>query len=168
MSPELDKKLCEAYPLLFKDRHRDMRETAMCWGFEVGDGWYSLIDSLCALICWPYQQACEHYRYLRDLEGVEEYPGGKVIGAIAVERARLAMEDAATAVPVAVQVKEKFGTLRFYVRGVRSRSEAVRHYIEFAEYISSRTCEVCGAPGELRKGGWWRTLGDEHATKEAN
>lgn len=160
MSPELDKKLCETYPLIFKDRRGDMRQTAMCWGFEVGDGWYSLIDTLCALIYRPYEQACEDYRYLR---GVEEYPGGKVVSAVAVERARQAMEDAAKAIPVAVQVKEKFGTLRFYVRGVHSRSEAIRNYIEFAEYFSSRICEVCGAPGKLRGGGWVQTLCDEHA-----
>lgn len=27
-----------------------MRETAMCWGFECGDGWYQILDSLCGQI----------------------------------------------------------------------------------------------------------------------
>jgi len=47
MRDELDKKLCEKYPKIFADRHGDMRNTAMCWGFDCGDGWYWLIDQLC-------------------------------------------------------------------------------------------------------------------------
>ena len=27
-----------------------MKETLMCWGFECGDGWYQILDSLCANI----------------------------------------------------------------------------------------------------------------------
>lgn len=47
MREDLDKKLCEKYPLIFKNRHESMTKTAMCWGFECGDGWYDLIDVLC-------------------------------------------------------------------------------------------------------------------------
>ena len=47
MKQELDKKLVEKYPKIFADRHKDMRKTAMCWGFECGDGWYNIIDILC-------------------------------------------------------------------------------------------------------------------------
>lgn len=47
MKQELDDKLCKKYPKIFRDRHGDPKETAMCWGFEFGDGWYSLIDTLC-------------------------------------------------------------------------------------------------------------------------
>ena len=42
MRKELDEKLCEKYPLIFKNRHADMTETAMCWGFECGDGWFNI------------------------------------------------------------------------------------------------------------------------------
>lgn len=48
MNPELDKQLCDKYPKIFANRHADMRSTAMCWGFECGDGWYDLIDRLCS------------------------------------------------------------------------------------------------------------------------
>lgn len=47
MSPELDKKLVEKYPLIFANRHKDDTESAMFYGFEHGDGWYWLIDTLC-------------------------------------------------------------------------------------------------------------------------
>ena len=47
MDEELDKKLVQDFPLLYADRHGSAQETCMCWGFEVGDGWYQIIDSLC-------------------------------------------------------------------------------------------------------------------------
>ena len=43
------------------------------------------------------------------------------------------------------QVKEKFGTLRFYV-GLST--EAIDARIAEAEAESARTCETCGGPGE--------------------
>ena len=50
MTPELDAKLCEKYPLIMSDRRLGMLETAMCWGFEHGDGWYNLLDSAMHLV----------------------------------------------------------------------------------------------------------------------
>ncbi len=47
MNPELDRALWERWPLIFSERHGDSASTAMCWGFECGDGWYGLIDDLC-------------------------------------------------------------------------------------------------------------------------
>lgn len=47
MRHELDEALCAKYPKIFANRHGDMRTTAMCWGFDCGDGWYTLIDQLC-------------------------------------------------------------------------------------------------------------------------
>ena len=47
MSPELDKALCEKFPKIFTSRDSTMATTAMCWGFDVEDGWYPLIDVLC-------------------------------------------------------------------------------------------------------------------------
>ena len=62
---------------------------------------------------------------------------------------------------VAVQVKEKFGELRFYTEGASESQEAA---ISFAEHLSSQICEVCGAAGKLRaERGWLRTLCDEHS-----
>jgi len=57
--------------------------------------------------------------------------------------------------PVLAQVKEKFGGLRFY------------HYPDVPEIAdieeeSLHVCEVCGAKGEARHGGWIKTLCDEH------
>lgn len=65
------------------------------------------------------------------------------------------------------QYKEKFGTLRFYFRGNMERYDEMSSAVGFAEYLSGRTCEDCGAPGRLQSiGGWYRTLCitcEEHA-----
>jgi len=128
MRKELDEALCKKYPEIFRDRHGDMRTTAMCWGFECGDGWYHIIDAACAQI--------ENRAYNNRLNGVKFAP------------------------VIATQVKEKYGTLRFYYTGGDEYLDGV---VSMAETISAKTCEVCGAPGELREGGWLKTLCDEHA-----
>jgi len=53
----------------------------------------------------------------------------------------------------AAQVKEKFGTLRFYVDG---GNERIHQLITEAEIASSHICESCGLEGKLR-GKWWVT-----------
>jgi hypothetical protein len=58
----------------------------------------------------------------------------------------------------ALQVKEKFGTLRFYCQ---SGTEFHERAIDEAERLSSVTCEDCGSPGVLRRGSWLRTLCDQ-------
>lgn len=59
------------------------------------------------------------------------------------------------------QVKEKYGTLRFYTTGGDDRVEGM---IWFAEYLSSAICEECGNPGEIVvKGGWYMTRCPEHS-----
>jgi hypothetical protein len=45
MKPELDQALCRDFPKLYRDRHGDMTNTSMCWGFP-GDGWEPLIRRL--------------------------------------------------------------------------------------------------------------------------
>lgn len=61
---------------------------------------------------------------------------------------------------VAAQVKEKFGTLRFYVDGGNDKQWGAIH---FAESMSSIICEQCGIPGKTYTTGWHSTLCPEHA-----
>lgn len=58
-----------------------------------------------------------------------------------------------------IQVKEKFGSLRFYHDG----SPRTRRIARAVEHISGAICETCGAPGRTRKGPWIRTACDQHA-----
>jgi len=50
MKEELDSYLCKTYPKLFVNRDLPMTETAMCWGFSCGDGWFNIINQLCQTI----------------------------------------------------------------------------------------------------------------------
>lgn len=59
-----------------------------------------------------------------------------------------------------IQVKEKFGGLRFYIN---EGSKEIHDRITEAESNSYATCEYCGSAGEARRDiGWIRTLCDQH------
>src|ERR1700730_2054024 len=60
-----------------------------------------------------------------------------------------------------LQVKEKFGGLRIYVRGA---NDVMRQRLQAAKMESTRTCEVCRQPGALRESSWTKTLCDERTT----
>lgn len=57
--------------------------------------------------------------------------------------------------PEAMQVKEKFGTLRFYTGPATDEIFAA---IDAAEAKSAKTCETCGEPGRQVGGGWIVTI----------
>jgi len=69
----------------------------------------------------------------------------------------------------AAQIKEKFGSLRFYIDAPGIEKEHVKEIykiIEEAEIMSLGTCEVCGSPGRLRRRSWLKTLCDTHAVND--
>jgi hypothetical protein len=114
MRKEFDEALCARFPKLYRDRHGDMTQTCMVWGFDCGDGWFQILWNL-----------------------------GLQLEAVSPETA-------------AAQVKEKFGTLRFYTWDGNALGDRV---VELAEHLSSKVCERCGGPdtivGPLKPGGWW-------------
>lgn len=63
---------------------------------------------------------------------------------------------------VALQVKEKFGTLRFYVQ---TSNDIIQAAIREAERKSAITCKHCGKPGRLfNEFGWLGTMCESCAT----
>lgn len=63
----------------------------------------------------------------------------------------------------ASQVKEKFGTLRFYLV---SGTDVMWDLIEIAENASATICEVCGKPGEENvQNNWVSTSCEAHADR---
>jgi hypothetical protein len=56
VSPELDRALCERHPKIFAERHVPEIQSAMGRGFAIGDGWYRLVDALCAALQWETDQ----------------------------------------------------------------------------------------------------------------
>lgn len=185
MTRELDKKLCAKYPKIFANRHGDMRTTAMCWGFECGDGWYWLIDRLCSNLQWNTDHNNKSYvienERLRKLvpfleKMIRKIPGkynlkrkkqwnplvifrGFLLGILNNWRKSLKyvnIESGRYPQVVASQVKEKYGGLRFYVEGA---SEAQWAVISFAEALSEHICEVCGTTKNIgHTRGWVSTL----------
>lgn len=122
MNTRNDRYLTRKFPHLFASRYADMRETAMCWGFDCGNGWYRIIRDASA-----------------KLEPL-------IIAAIAKDPK--AWEFGYFR---ASQIKEKYGTLRFYTSGMTPEMDAI---VDKAESQSSKTCERCGKPGKIRGRGW--------------
>ena len=133
MTEEKDKALCQKYPQIFRDRQSDPQQTRMCFGFEHDDGWYDIIDTLCSTIQHhlDWKRKKSEFKDLTDAEWDESHQ------------------------VVAVQVKEKFSTLRFYADNA---DDYCRGAIDMAEMLSGRVCERCGSPGMRRPSGWIRTL----------
>ena len=164
MKKELDEALCAKYPLIFKDRHADMRTTAMCWGLDCGDGWYNIIDVLCGLLTSDYRHAETDYKSIKDKLGKPRWEfDKKIVTQENIDESKAKMEEETAKVSVAVQVKEKFGGLRFYVNRATDKHW---NFISFAESMSYRTCEECGAVGKTYTDGWHKTLCDIHAAME--
>ena len=71
---------------------------------------------------------------------------------------------------VANQIKEKFGTLSFYISVYDANtieSSIIDDIITEAEIRSAHTCEVTGKNGTVcKKSGWYRTLSYEQARKD--
>jgi hypothetical protein len=64
------------------------------------------------------------------------------------------------------QIKEKFGTLRFYYSG---GDDYIRGLESMAASMTSRICEQCGCPGTSRstkKQRWVLVLCDKHAEEQ--
>lgn len=119
MNKELQQKLYNDFPDLYRQKDWSMKETCMVWGFDVGDGWYDIIYDLS--------------KKITELDPEVQ----------------------------AIQVKEKFGGLRFYIGGVnKDVADDVYDAINIAEDLSYKTCEECGTMENVsqNKSGWILTL----------
>ena len=114
-----------------------MTETTMCWGFECGNGWYHIIRVLCSNI--------QHHIDWRNQKN-ELNPNQPIVPQVTVD-----------------QVKEKFGTLRFYYTG---GDDYIDGLVSMAESMSGITCEQCGNPGSTLGRGWLTTLCEKHAEEK--
>lgn len=173
MKDELEAELCKKYPKIFRDaRHPDAQVSAMHWGISVGDGWYHVINNGCSLI----QHHIDHERkakanILRYNRAILKAKNGDLSSL----RRIFANKDGTMSkwseqnydiaaaqleykpVPeickqvIATQVKEKFGSMRFYYEG---GDEYVSGIIDLMENMTSTTCDNCGAVGTKGGGGW--------------
>jgi len=150
----------------------------MCFGCECGDGWYSILDNLFGYLTnlmegYLIIDYTTEYKTLNKSKKdyYENYTHFKL------KPPEIVLE----------QVKEKYGTLRVYLRtGKYNIPDNVVDYIDekdldrklscfhkkisnaidFSEYCSSVTCEITGKEGKLYTDGWHRVLCDEEAIKK--
>lgn len=172
MRNELDKLLCEKYPKMMINRNKPMNETAMCWGFDCGDGWFNILDQLMSNIQhhidWKEKQRkwALDYNYMAaqckagNFDMFEESMKDTVNQEYKEKRLEEIVASDFRSVPESIpqvtldQVKEKFGTLRFYYTG---GDDTISGMVRMAESMSGVICEECGNPGKRGGGGWVRT-----------
>ncbi len=162
MRKELDDYLVKRYPQLFKERNASRRESCMAYGFQCGDGWFNLLNMLCESIN-------NHIKNLkRNNDFNQKQLDLALVGKLdemhdwmrkSYEEGNLVIQE----IPEVsvVEVKEKFGLLRFSVTGA---DDSIRGMISMANSMSSNICEECGKPGKLSSTttGWIRVLCNEH------
>jgi hypothetical protein len=151
MDKRLDAILLERYPDIFAQYGGDMRETCMHWGFECGNGWFDLLDTLCATLKNNLYNAKNHYKYELERFNKTDEEVAEMVEKFGEHMQRKDAPPEEPSPVVAEQVKEKYGDLRFYYRG---GSKEDRGVVGMAEAISGRTCEVCGNAGKIRGTGW--------------
>jgi hypothetical protein len=119
---------------------------------EVGSGWIPLIDKLTSMIN-------------NKIETIKNYNEGwlknKVVTPEKYESNKKLMENFKI-----VQIKEKFGGLRFYIEGTDYKvHQDIHGWVQFAEAMSYELCEVCGTNQGLGStSGWMRTICESCAT----
>ena len=181
MKQELDKLLCEKYPKMMVNRNKSMQETCMCWGFECGNGWFNILDQLMGNIQhhidWKDKQR-EYARKYNEMATQAKAGNFDLFEESMKDTVNLEYKEKRLAeivagdfrkVPESIpqvtldQVKEKFGTLRFYYTG---GDDEISGMVRMAESMSGVTCEECGNPGERRGSGWIYTACDTHTKPE--
>lgn len=161
MKKELALKLNEKYPEIFLFHNFRGRGYFV---FECGDGWYNILDNLFDNITHSIKHNNTKFNRLIEAQDMinngfrEDVPTWLLNQLEALENGNGEWPEERE-FPVVHQVKEKFGTLNVYLKGWDERTQDL---INFAEGMSSTTCEECGNVGELRKGSWIRTLCDKH------
>lgn len=153
MTPELDQHIIEKYPLIFSQRCE----------MSIGDGWFDILDILCANIQSRIDNVADQQKWA--IKWNEDVNDPDFVWTKFGERKEREVPELVDQV-VATQIKEKFGTLRFYYSG---GDDYIRGLVSMGESMTSRTCEDCGSPGTSRstkKQRWVRVLCEKHAEEQ--
>ena len=133
-----DDHLYEAFEQGMKTKYPELCKNV---AYEIGPGWYGLVAKLIGLI-HNHVKSNNCYRERLQKRNDHNVPVPEY------------ME-----YPQIVQIKEKFGALRFYCDG---GDQYINGVIDMAESMSTSICEQCGDVGHTRGGGWLVTLCDKH------
>jgi hypothetical protein len=139
MKKNMQEKLFKKYPQIFRQKDLSAQETAMCWGITCGDGWFDLIDDLCSEIQNRVNNVNSNRKYSIKSSSPSLIP---------IKTIEFICE--------ATQVKEKFGSLRFYTQG---GDDYINGMISLAESLSRKICSQCGNKKNIQqRRGWQHTL----------
>ncbi len=122
----------------FIEKYNGFLDTSL----DVGDGWLPLIDKLVSMIKNVLDTKIKYNEVWLEKKTITEieYTKNKAL----IDNFKI------------VQIKEKFGGLRFYVDGA---NEQINAWIQFAEVMSYDMCEECGSNKNIgRTKGWVRTI----------
>jgi hypothetical protein len=83
MSPELEAAIARKYPALFGDKDKLLTESLMEFGCECSDGWYNLINHVCACIDehirnghWKHEEPYRFFQIKEKYGGLRIYDNG--------------------------------------------------------------------------------------------
>jgi hypothetical protein len=170
------KKLVEDYPELF-DCGISNAPFPM-FGFECGIGWYRIIENACRVICSNYNNAkwllgitetqiadYKEYTERRNKYSEQKMTEEEVLNELNLERSKRIedIQKEKDSLPKVMQIKEKFGTMRFYLGNCNEVHNAITQY---AENMSCTTCEECGNVGKNYRMRWFQTLCPQHAIEK--
>jgi hypothetical protein len=122
--------------------------------YGVPGGWLPIVDLLCGAI----QSYCDSTRSVENPDYEEALPYDRKD-----TRTHKCLQETREQV-VCIQMKEKFGGLRFYTNG---HDDLVEGMIRMAEKICSETCETCGTREGLGFTTGWITVRCEECANQA-
>jgi len=160
MKKELELKLVECYPSLYKDYGGDPVHTCMHWGFECGDGWFNLIFLLSYeldLFSKTYKigitadQVKQKFGYLRFYYHTDK--------GLSWFESKIFKTKTFLYRKGCGKLVNKLSDFRRMI--YKTKIERINEIIEKYEVKSGKTCESCGDPGKPTSKGWIRVLCDK-------
>jgi len=176
MDKELEKKLFENFPKIFRQKDLPSSETCMCWGCACDDGWYEIINDACKVMNDMSEWNPHMYPRIEMAQVKEKY-GTLVMYYDIIELSKeefLCRDEARTCYEYRIpwwikflgrifpKIKDNYMYKRYLenTKMYQSYFDGVENY---AGYLSSKTCEICGEKGtSCRSRGWMKTLCDKH------
>jgi hypothetical protein len=143
---QFDNYMCKTYPKIFRQRGLPMTETCMCWGFDIGPGWYELLDKVCKKL-----QFIDHFLGVETIatQVKEKFGGLRFYNNIDSSNFQSFILNKK-------QREEAITTVWNIIDDVTSR----------AEELSYTICEQCGDYGHPNEEGWIATLCDKCRAKK--
>lgn len=136
MNKLLDDYLCNKYPKIFVERKLSPMDSCMGRGFECGNGYFPLINSLC-------------YQIQSHIDGHNEYM----------------KNDHPIKQLIALQVKEKFGELRCYTIGGDDYCRGLIDMAGCMSYTICELCGDGGCRHIGHTSGWIQTICEDCAAE---